>query len=241
MAALANLALVTLGHGPRPEYEAMFSASLAAAGLSPAIRAYHILDALAPAAIAGLAAAPAEPAILSRVRGPDGVVANRALSRARLMPLIEAAIDAAAADGADATVVCVAEYLPLADRPRPALLPFGLLARRLRALAAPDEPVALCAYGDRQRAQQTETWAAFGGIAAPRLRFFTAVPDAAALIAGIKAAGIGYGAVLAFAYAISDAASLEAFDAAQAATGCTVLLPIRVTVEALAQGAGGRP
>jgi len=241
MTTLATLGLVTLGNGPRPEYEALFSSSLAAAGLTPTLRSYHILDALAPPAVAALAAAPDEPAILSRVRGADGTVVNQALARRKLMPLIEAAIDGAEADGADATVVCVAEYLPLRERPRPALLPFSLLAARLGALAGPDEPVALCAYGDRQRVQQTETWASFGGLAAPRLRFFTAVPDAARLIADIRAAGIRYGAVLAFAYAISDAASIEAFDNAQAAAGCTVLLPIRVTVEAIARRAGAAP
>lgn len=240
MAPLATLGLVTLGHGPRPEYETLFATSLAAAGLTPAIRACHILDALTPAAIAGLAAAPDEPAILSRVRAPDGTIANRALSRAKLMPLIEAAIDAAQAE-ADATVVCVAEYLPLRRRARPALLPFALLAARLAALAGPAQPIALCAYGDRQRAQQTETWAEFGGVARERLRFFTAAPDAARLVADIRAAGIRYGAVLAFAYAISDAASIEAFDAAQQAAGCTILLPLRVTVDALARDAGAAP
>ncbi len=238
MATLDTLALVTLGHGPRPEYETLFARFLAEAGLAPAIRAYHILDGVGRDAIAAMAADASEPAILSRVREAAGVVANRALSRQRLLPLIEAAIDSAEADGADMTVICVAEYLPLRERPAPALLPFTLLAARLGALADADEPIALCAYGDRQRVQQAETWEQVGGFAGTRLRFFTADADAPRLLGEVRAAGARLGAVLAFAYATSDDASMEAFDMAQAEAGCTILLPIRVTVDAIVHGAG---
>ncbi len=237
--SLRNLALVTLGHGPRPEYDALFARRLAAAGLTPVIRSYHILDGLTPEAIGGLAAANDEPAILSRVRDDQGEVANRALARDKLLPLIEAALDWAEADGADASAICVAEHLRLRPRPRPALLPFALLAARLHELASGDEPVALVAYGERQRVQQAETWETFGRIVRERQRFLTAQADAGRLLREIRDAGVRLGAVLAFAYAVSDDASAEAFDRAQDDTGCTILLPIRVTTEALVRMSGG--
>lgn len=231
MAAL-NVHLVTLGNGPRPEYETIFLRELTELGLNPVLTITHILDPLALEAIEALTASDGEPAILSRVRDAEGVVANRPLSRAALVPLIEAAIDDGQ-DHADVTVVCVAEYLPLRQREHRVILPFTVMVQRLHALTNVNEPIALCPYGDRQRDQQIQTWTEDGGFAAKRLRFVLAVNDPDAMIAAIIEEGAHHGAVLAFAYATEDPDLLARFDAAQQETACTILLPFRETIRAM--------
>lgn len=225
-----SLHLVTLGNGPRPEYETIFQRDLEALGFEPSIVSTHILDALSLPEIDLLSAQDGEPAILSRVRGVDGTLGNRPLSRAGLVPLIEAAIDDRE-NTVDATVICVAEYLPLRTRARNAILPFTVMVERLHALTDDGEPVALCPYGDRQRIQQIQTWTENGGLASERLRFVPAINEPEEMIASILSEKARFGAVLAFAYATEDAELLARFDAAQASAGCTIVLPFRETIK----------
>lgn len=230
--AVLNVHLVTLGNGPRPEYETIFLRELTALGLNPVLTITHILDPLGLEAIETFAASDGEPAILSRVRDANGIVANRPLSRAALVPLIEAAIDDGQ-DRADVTVVCVAEYLPLRQRDHRVILPFAVIVERLHALTDASKPIALCPYGDRQRDQQIQTWTENGGFAAERLRFVLVADDPDAMIAAIVEEGAHHGAVLAFAFATEDHDLLARFDAAQQEKGCTILLPFRETIRAI--------
>lgn len=234
--SLNTLALVTLGQGPRPEYEILFGRCLKPFGLSPDIVSFHVLDGLTSQALADLEAKSCEPAILSRVRDERGETVSRPYSRDRMLPLVDEAVRSGRRAGADAVVICVAEHLDIAASDFPVLLPFEIMASRIRNLAEGDEKVALIPYGERQRGQQIAAWQDHGGVSSDRLVFVPADPDPVRLVADIKAKGARLGAVLAFAYATSDGVSLDAFDEAQKDAGCEILLPIRETVNRLANG-----
>ncbi|MBF9235493.1 AroM family protein [Microvirga alba] len=171
-----TIGLITLGQGPRPEYERLHGALFGELGIDVRLVSRHVLDGLSPDQIDALEARDGEPAINSNLHG-DGPTPSplgrgwttKWISRSKLVPLIQAAIDAFERDdGVDVTLCCVAEEFPEAcfRSQRPFVLPSAIMMSYPQVLAAtrPDATIGLVVYGDRQREQQkagfaAKTWA----------------------------------------------------------------------------------
>jgi hypothetical protein len=163
--ATVRLGLVSLGQGPRPEYDLLHRRLFAGLGLAIEPVSRHVLDGLSASEIAALAADPAEPAIHCNVRGPGTTPSPlgsdwhaRWLGRDRLLPHLQRCVDELENAGVAATICCVAEPFPdhgLSTR-RPLVFPADVMLAHAaaRAATAPGMVLGLIAHGDRQRSQQ---------------------------------------------------------------------------------------
>lgn len=161
-----RLGLVSLGQGPRPEYDTLHRRLFAGLGLAIEPVSRHVLDGLSAAEIDALAAVDDEPAIHCNVRGPGERPSPlgpdwhaRWLGRDRLLPHLQRCVDELEADeGVAATICCVAEPFP--DHGlrtgRPLIFPADVMLAHAaaRAATAPGMTLGLIAHGDRQRTQQ---------------------------------------------------------------------------------------
>lgn len=162
---------VSLGQGPRPDLEDLHQRLFSALGRRVELVWRHVLDGISDADLAAMAARLGEPAIRSVLRSPDPEEVGPLgrgwtsawLDRDSFAPLVAAAVHALDADVA-LTIVCAAEVMPTLalSTQHPVVLPSQALACYAQILAAsrPQAHVALVTYGDRQRQQQRDGWAA---------------------------------------------------------------------------------
>lgn len=161
-----RLGLISLGQGPRPEYELLHRRLFAELGLAIEPVSRHVLDGVPAAALDALTATPDEPAIHCNLHGPGTTPSPlgpgwhaRWLSRDRLLQHVQRCIDTLEAnENVAATICCVAEPFPghnLRSR-RPLILPADVMLAYAAARAAtdPEMTLGLITHGDRQRTQQ---------------------------------------------------------------------------------------
>ncbi len=166
-----RIGFVSLGQGPRPDLDAVHRRILAALSLDVDIVWRHALDHHAEAVVAPRRAVDGMPAISSNIRqpgttGPLGEGwTTRWFDRDSFTAPVQACIDdLEATENVALTVVCAAEEFPdgAFRARRPVVLPAQALAAHAQcvALAKPDAVIGLLVYGDRQRQQQIDGWAA---------------------------------------------------------------------------------
>lgn len=160
-----RLGLMSLGQGPRPEYELLHKRLFAGLGLVVEPVSRHVLDELTTNEIEALAATADEPAIHCNLHGAGATPSPlgpdwhaRWLGRDRLLPHMQRCIRELEAEGVAATICCVAEPFPehgLASG-RPLVFPADVMLAHAaaRAATAPEMTLGLIAHGDRQQTQQ---------------------------------------------------------------------------------------
>ncbi len=120
-----RIGLITLGQGPRPEFERLHHRLFRTLGLEVDIVSRHALDGIENAELQRLEASGGAPAIHSNIRGPGGFASPlgdgwsaRWIDRDKLVPLVQTCIDELEeADKVDVTICCVAEAFPAAASP----------------------------------------------------------------------------------------------------------------------------
>lgn len=166
-----KIGFVSLGQGPRLDLDSYHQRLLEQTGIKARVIWRHVLDGLSHEALASMAAKDGMPAIRSNLRqsGEHGALGPgwtaRWFDRDSFIPLVQDAIDdLEVKDGVDLTIICAAEEFPAASfrSNRPVVLPSIAMAAygQLLANTKPTATLGLLVYGDRQRQQQQDGWAA---------------------------------------------------------------------------------
>lgn len=122
-----HLGVVTIGQTPRPDLSSAFAAHAGGAAVVVA----GALDGLAPAAVVALTGPGPYPLLVRLASG-----ATVEIPRDRLVPLVEAAAQRLASDGASLVVVACAGAFPVIACDAPVLIPGRLAPAAVRGLAA---------------------------------------------------------------------------------------------------------
>lgn len=197
----AKIGLITLGQGPRPEYQRLHTTLFHSLGCKTSITMRHALDGLSSGQLDELEAAPEAPAIHCNVHSNIGMTSPlgddwtaRWIDRQKLVPRVQDCIDRLEnEEDVETMILCVAEEFPAGSfrSRRPLVMPFQAMLgyAEMLALTKSDAIIGILVYGPRQLAQQRATWASRSWARNLRIEFAETAGDPLAAATRLRVAG----------------------------------------------------